>query len=131
MMRAVPLIMGLVSAGVVVVGLLSGSAQAAGEPYALGVEAIGQVEKVLEQAAANSQKWDTRRDSIQRDVYDITFMLEQAWRAAEKFNDTAMKDYAQQALTLLQRAVTQGHFDPDKIEPVFTLIRQLLPNVSV
>ena len=130
MTRIVPVIRNLVGAGVVV-GLLSGPVQAAGEPYALGIEVIGRAEKVLEQAAAHSPKWHTGPDSIQRDVYDITFMLEQAWRAAEKSNDAAMKDYAQQALTLLQRAVMRGHFDPDKIEPIFTLIRQLLPNVSV
>lgn len=130
-MRIVRLIRDLVSAGVLVVGLLSGSVQATCEPYALGYDVIGQAEKVLEQAAANSPKWHSRQDSIQRDVYDITFLLEQAWRAAEKSNDAAMKDYAQQALTLLQRAVMRGHFDPDKIEPVFMLIRQLMPNVLV
>jgi len=115
---------------VVMMWLLAGSVPAAGESYALCYDMIGQAEKVLKQAAANSPKWHNRQDSIERDVYDITYLLEQAWKAAETSNDAAMKDYAQQALTLLQRAVMRGHFDADKIEPVFTLIRQLLPNVS-
>jgi hypothetical protein len=42
-----------------------------------------------------------------------------------------MKDYAHQALAVLQRAITRGYFDPEKIEPVLAFIRQLLPNVSV
>lgn len=129
-MRIVQLVISLILAVVAVVWLLAGSVLAAGESYALGYDVIGQAEKVLKQAAVNSPKWHSRQDSIQRDIYDITFLLEQAWKAAEKANDAAMKDYAQQALVLLQRAVTRGHFDPDKIEPVLTLIRQLLPNVS-
>lgn len=92
-MRVLQLIMGLVLATVVVtVCLQPGSVQAAGESYALGYEVIGQVEKVLQQAAVNSQKWHSRQDFIQRDVYDITFLLKQALRAAEKSNDAAMKD---------------------------------------
>lgn len=130
-MRIVQSIIRLLLAGLVVVLLLARPVQAAVESYALGYDVIGQAEKILKQAAVNSPQWHSKQDSIQRDVYDITFLLEQAWRAAEKSNDAAMKDYAQQALTLLQRAVTRGHFDPEKIEPVLTLIRQLLPNVSV
>ena len=129
-MRIIRWGIGLVFAGVVVTWLLPGSVQAAGESYALDYDVIGQAEKVLKQPAANSPKWHSQQDSIQRDVYDITFLLQQAWKAAEKSNDAARKDYAHQALTLLQRAVTRDHFDPNKIEPVLTLIRQLLPNVS-
>lgn len=111
--------------------LLAGSVQAVGEPYALGYDVIGQAEKVLKQAAENSPQWQIKQDSIQRDIYDITFLLEQAWRAAEKVNDAAMKDSAHHALSLLQRAVAQGHFDPGTVEPIFTLIRQMLPTVLV
>lgn len=49
-----------------------------------GYDVIGQAEKVLMQAAANSPQWHSKQDSIQRDVYDITFLLEQAWKAAER-----------------------------------------------
>lgn len=130
-MRIGPLIRSLALAGSVLMWLLEGSVQAVGEPYALGYDVIGQAERVLQQAAENGPTWHSKQDSIQRDIYDITFLLEQAWRAAEKVNDAAMKDAAHQALSLLQRAVAQGHFDPDKVEPIFILIRQLLPNVSV
>ena len=129
-MRIIQWVIRLVLVCMVMVWLVTESVQAAGESYALGYEVIGQAERVLKQAAANGPQWHSRQDSIQRDVHDITFLLEQAWKAAEKSNDAAMQDYAQQALTLLQRAVRRGHFDPDKIEPVLTLIRQLLPNVS-
>lgn len=118
-------------AGSVLIWLQATSVQAVGEPYALGYDVIGQAEKVLKEAATNSQKWHSKQDSIQRDIYDITLLLEQACRAADKANVAAMKDSAHQALSLLQRAVARGHFDPGKVEPIFTLIRQLLPNVSV
>lgn len=128
-MRIGPLIRSLVLAGSVL--LLTGPA--VGEPYTytLGYGVIGQAEKVLKQAALNSSKWHSEQDAIQRDIYNITFLLEQAYRAAEKANDAAMKDAAHQALALLQQAVAQDHFDAEKVEPIFTLIRQLLPNVSV
>jgi hypothetical protein len=130
-MRIWQLIKRLVLGGSGLMWLQATSAQAVGEPYAWGYDVISQAEKVLKQAAANSPKWQSKQDSIQRDIYDITFLLEQAYRAAEKTNDVAMKDSAHQALSLLQRAVARGHFDPGKVEPIFTLIRQLLPNVSV
>jgi hypothetical protein len=128
-MRIGPFIRGLVLAGSVL--LLTGPA--VGEPYTytLGYGVIGQAEKVLKQAALHSSKWHSKQDAIQRDIYNITFLLEQAYRAAEKANDAAMKDAAHQALSLLQQAVARDHFDAEKVEPIFTLIRQLLPNVSV
>ncbi len=115
----------------VATGAAAGPVRVSGESYALGYDVIGRAERVLKQAAVDSPKWHSKQDSIQRDVHDVTFLLEQAWRAAEKSNDAAKKEYAHQALTVLQRAVMRGHFDPDKIEPVLALIRQLLPNVSV
>jgi len=125
------LIRGLVLAGLVLMWPQATSVQAVGELYALGYDVIGQAEKVLKQAAANSPKWHSKQDSLEREIYDITFLLEQSWRAAENVNDAAMKDSAHQALSLLQRALAQGHFDPDTVEPIFTLIRQLLPTVLV
>lgn len=104
---------------------------AAWESYAGGYDAISQVEKVLKQAAATSPQWHRKQESIQRDIHDLTFLLERAWRAAEQANDTAMKDYAHQALALLQRAVRGGHFNPAQIEPVLALIRRFVPNVPV
>lgn len=128
-MKRIPFKMGVLL-GVMLVWLLPGSAMAGGESYALGYDVIGQTEQVLKRAAAESAQWHRRQDAIQRDVYDITFLLEQALRASEKLNDAARKDYVEQALTLLQRAVRRGHFDPNHIEPVLKLIRQLLPNVA-
>lgn len=116
--------------GMMVVWLLPLSALAGGKSYDLGDDVIGQTEQVLKRAAAVSPQWHRRQDAIQRDVYDITFLLEQALKASEKLNDAARKDYAEQAFTLLQRAVRRGHFDPNHIEPVLKLIRQLLPNAA-
>lgn len=130
-MRIGQLIWSLVLGGLVLMWPLAGSVQAVGEPYALGYDVISQAEKLLKQAAQNSPQWQIKQDSIQRDIHDITFLLEQAWRAAEKVNDAAMKDSAHQALSLLQQAVARGHLDPDKVEPIFILIRQLLPNMLV
>ncbi len=118
-------------AGSVMVWPQATSVQAVGELYALGYDVIGQAEKVLKQAAANSPKWHSKQDSLEREIYDITLLLEHAYRAAENVNDAAMKDSAHQALSLLQQAVAQGHFDPKKVEPIFLLIRQLLPTVLV
>jgi hypothetical protein len=95
----------------------------------LSYEVVSHIEQVLKRAAAESPQWHSRQDAIQRDVYDITFLLERALKASEHRNDAATQTYAEQALTLLQRAVRRGHFDPQQIEPVLTLIRQLLPNV--
>ncbi len=130
-MRIGHLIRSLVLAGSVLMWLQATTAQAVSEPYALGYDVIGHAEKVLKQAAENSPQWKIKQDSIQREIYDIMFWLEQACRAAEKVNDAAMKDSAHQALSLLQRAVARGHFDPGTVEPIFTLIRQLLPTVLV
>jgi len=130
-MRMRAIIRGLLALSVLLTGLTTETAWAAGESYALGYEAISQAEKVLKRAAAESPQWHSKADSIQRDVYDITFLLEQAVKAKEKANEAAMKDAAYQALTLLQRALRKGHFDPSRVEPVLTLIRQLLPSVSV
>jgi hypothetical protein len=129
-MRISPLSIWLPLVAVVIAWLPDGQVQAAGESYSLGYDLIRQAEKVLKEAAASSPNRHSKPDTVQRDVYDITFLLEQAVRAAEKANDTAMKDYAHEALRLLQRAVAQGNFDPAQVEPVMRLIRQLLPNVS-
>ena len=118
-------------AGSVMVWPQATSVQAVGELYALGYDVIGQAEKVLKQAAANSPKWHSKQDSLEREIYDITLLLEHAYRAAENVNDAAMKDSAHQALSLLQQAVARGYFDPKKVEPIFLLIRQLLPTVLV
>lgn len=103
---------------------------AADGSYDLRHELIGQTEQVLKRAATESPQWHRRRDNIQRDVEDITFLLDRALKASQSLNGAARNDYAEQALRLLQRAVRRGHFDSKDIEPVLTLIRQLLPNVA-
>ena len=105
--------------------LLILSLQTASESYALSYDAIIQAENQLELAALDAPQRD-RQDSIQRDIHDIIFLLSQSWKAAEKSNDVARKDYAQQALTLLQRSAAQGYFDLAKAKAVLTLIDQLL-----
>jgi hypothetical protein len=91
-----------------------------------GYDVILQVEDMLHQAAKTSPQWHTHRDAIQRDVHDITFWLEQAWKAGERAKPAERKDNAEQALLLLQRATTRGHFDRVKTEPVHAFIQGLL-----
>ncbi len=106
------------------------AAGAEGGTYETMHEVIGQTELVLKRAAKESPQWHRRQDAIQRDVEDITFFVDRALKASKNLNAAARNDYAEQALRLLQRAVRRGHFDPKDIEPVLTLIRELLPNVA-
>ena len=130
-MQALRSIIKTVSLGMAVVWLSADPAAfAAGESYESIHEVIGQTELVLKQAARESPQWHRRPDAIQRDVEDITFLLDRALKASHSLNAAARNDYAEQALRLLQRAVRRGHFDPKDIEPVLTLIRDLLPNVA-
>ena len=57
-------------------------------------------------------------DSIERDVHDIAFLLEQSLLAAEKPNHVEKMYSAEQALNLLERATTVGHFELAKTEPI-------------
>lgn len=116
--------------GMMLMWPLHGPVSAGEPPYALGHDVVRQTEQVLKRAASYSPKWHSRQDAIQRDIFDITFLLDQAVRASEKLNDEAKHDYAQQALTLLQQAVRRGHFDPHSIEPVMKVIRELLPSIA-
>jgi hypothetical protein len=50
------------------------------------------------------------------------------WKAAEHSRHAERKDYAEQALLILQRAAARGYVDPTKTEPVLALIRGLLSN---
>ena len=112
--------------GTIMVGLLAGGMQLAGTSNVIGYDVILQVEDTLHQAAKASPQWHLRQDSIRRDVHDITFSLEQAWKAAEQSRHAERKDYAEQALLILQRATARGYFDRGKTEPVLAFIRGLL-----
>jgi hypothetical protein len=118
----------VISVSTILVWLLSGPTQAAGDSNASDSDVIGQVEHVLTQVAKEGPHWHARKHSIQREVHDVTFLLERSWRAAEQSKHTERRDYAQQALIVLQRGAKLGHFDLTKTEPVLTLIRQLLSN---
>jgi hypothetical protein len=108
--------------------VLSGRGQAVGEVPISSQKAIGRMEQALNRAAAASPQWHQRQQSIQRDVEDITFLLQQSLLSSENpHHDRAGKQYyAQEALAVLHRATTVGHFDPVTIEPVLELIRRLL-----
>ena len=110
----------------IIVGLLAGQMQMTGISNLFGYDVILQVEDLLQQAAKMSAYWDSHQDAIRRDVHDITFWLEQAWKAAERSKPEERKDCAEQALLLLQRATARGYFDRVKTEPVRALIRGLL-----
>lgn len=109
-----------------IVGLVAGQLQFANTSNVFGYDIIVQVEDTLHQAAKASPHWQTRQDAIRRDVHDITFSLEQAWKAGEASRHFERKDYAEQALLILQRATARGYFDRAKTEPVFAFIRGLL-----
>ena len=130
-MHTVRFIQTILCLSMALIWLLTESAAFAGAgSYDSIHEVIGQTEQVLRKAALGSQQWHRRQNAIQRDVEDITFLLDRALKASQSLNDAARNDYAEQALRLLQRAVRRGHFDPKDIEPVLTVIRQLLPNVA-
>jgi hypothetical protein len=135
-----PLLSGLINLGrpakkvlrisAIILGLLAGQMQIAGTSNVFGYDVIIEVEDALHQAAKASQ-WHTHQDSIQRDVHDITFSLEQAWKAAEHSTHTERKDDAEQALLTLQRATERGYFDRLKTEPVLAFIRGLLTELRL
>jgi hypothetical protein len=110
----------------IIVILMAGQMQITGTPNVFGYDVILQVEDILHQAAKASPQWETRQESIRRDVHDITFSIELAWKAAEHSRHAERKDYAEQALLILQRGTARGHFDRAKTEPVLALIRGLL-----
>ncbi len=83
------------------------------------------IERVLTHAGHKSPRWHSHQASIQRDVHDIGYFLELAMKTSDP---TAMKDYAEQAWALLQRALIRGHFHSQDIDPVLTEIRRLLPD---
>jgi hypothetical protein len=121
----------LVMPAIMVISLCTNAGHAMTESYSLHYQVIGRAEQALKKAASGSQNWHRKQEAIERDVYDIIYFLDQTWKARERNNDAAMKDNAYQALTLLQRAIRRGHFDPAQVEPVLDVIRQLLPNLSV
>ena len=56
----------------------------------------------------------------------FTYLIEQAWKAADKSNHAARKDHAKQAEALVLRSMRIGHFDIAKANPILTLIQELL-----
>lgn len=86
---------------------------------------VSEVERVLKHAATERHQPHIDRDSIDRAIQDITYLVEQSWKAAEKSNHAARKDHAKQAEALLLRSMRIGHFDIVKANPVLTLIQEL------
>ncbi|ALA60429.1 hypothetical protein [Nitrospira moscoviensis] len=108
---------------------------AGGLPPAVGLvearareEVIARVEVALKQAARKSPKWHSKQASIQRDVHDITYLVEQAVKASITDNHVSAQEYARQASALLQRALTRDHFHPDDVAPVMRELQRLIPN---
>jgi len=85
---------------------------------------ISGVERTLKEAATQQPHID--RDATDRAILDITYLIEQSWKAAEKSNHAARKDHAKQAHALLLISMRIGHFDIVKANPVLTLIQELL-----
>lgn len=91
-----------------------------------GRDMLGHAEEQLALAAKDSRHWHSRREFIQRDIHDITFLLQQSLRSAAKSNHAEQQYYAKQALLLLQRGIAAGHFGARQTAPVLSLIHQLL-----
>jgi hypothetical protein len=72
--------------------LLTASMQADAESSALSADAITQAEEHLERAALDVPQRN-KQDTIQRDVQDIVFLLNQSLKAAEKSDDAGRKEY--------------------------------------
>lgn len=110
------------------VWLMAGTLEAfaSGEAYGLGDETIGQAEQALKYAAIQSPRWHYRRDAIERDVSDIAFLLDQAWRARQRFESTR----SGRCICCGGRS-HGGIFTPEHVEPVLTVIRRFLPNGPV
>lgn len=85
---------------------------------------ISGVERSLKEAATQQPHID--RDSTDRAILDIIYLIEQSWKAAEQSNHAARKDHAKQAHALLLRSMRMGHFDIAKTNTVLTLIQLLI-----
>jgi hypothetical protein len=94
-------------------------------------DVIGRVEVALKHAARKSPKWHSKQASIQRDVHDITYLVEQAVKASKTDNHVSAQEYARQASALLQRALTRDHFHPDDVAPVMRELQRLIPDRSL
>ncbi len=119
-------------AALLTAGLLSGVySNTSAQSHRAQANRMSDVEQILKHAAVKSPNWHSKQASIQRDVHDIGYLLEQAYKAAQSGNGAATQDYARQALALLQRAVSRGHFLPEDIAPIRDEIRRLIPNPPV
>ncbi|BCA54528.1 hypothetical protein W02_16680 [Nitrospira sp. KM1] len=110
---------------VVMMVLLVCPPHAMGEVSSAREEGLHDMENVLKQAAIEPQS-----DQTQRDVHDITFLLEQSLKSADKADHTRRKEYAKEALRLLRHSAAQGSLNLDKATPVLTLLNRLLRDRS-
>lgn len=92
--------------------------------HASAVDVVTQVETALKEAARDANH--PHRDSTARAIHDITYLVEQSWKAKEQSQDVARKDYATQARALLVREARMGHFDIIKTGSVLKLIEELM-----
>lgn len=82
------------------------------------------VETALREAAKDVDH--RHRESTDRAILDITYLIEQSWKAKEHSRDGARKDYAAQARALIVREARMGHLDIVKTGSVLKLLEELL-----
>lgn len=87
-------------------------------------DVVTQVETALKEAAKDANHG--HRDATERAIHDITYLVEQSWKAKERLQDVARKEYATQARALIVREARMGHFDIIKTGPVLKIIEELL-----
>lgn len=87
-------------------------------------DVVTQVETALKEAAKDANH--RHRDATERAIHDITYLVEQSWKAKERLQDVARKEYATQARALIVREARMGHFDIIKTGPVLKIIEELL-----
>jgi hypothetical protein len=103
----------------------------AGERSRLETETLVHVEQALKHAAVSSPVWHSKQEAIQRDIQDISYVLDEAINASRAGNQRALRDYVREALGLLRRAIRLGHFRADDVAPVLALIQSVVPSASV
>lgn len=85
-------------AALVLFGMLAtGPSETCAESPQVQANRMRDLEQALKRAAVNSPRWHSKQASIQRDVHDIGYLLERAYKAARSRNGSAGQDYARQA----------------------------------
>lgn len=116
---------GMPAAGAFIGLMLLASPGESGEGPASRHDQIARVEQVLTHAAQCSPRWHSHQALIQRDVHDISYLVERAMKTPDPI---LRREYAAEALALLKRALSRGFFHTDEVRHVVNELHQLIPD---